>query len=81
MRLLSALGLLAAVSAMLATALAAPFGRRPRLSRDEARFARVGFRVDGSHAATELELTYTPMSRYLPTVVASYQKALDRFAA
>jgi nucleoside-diphosphate-sugar epimerase len=72
---------LALASAMLATAFATPFGRRPRLSLDEARFARVGFRVDGSHASAELGVEYTPMSRYLPVVVASYRKALDRFAA
>jgi dihydroflavonol-4-reductase len=67
--------------AALSTALATPFGRRPRISMDEARFATRGFRVDGSFATTELGLTYTPIGKYLPQVVQSYRKALTRFAA
>lgn len=67
--------------AMIATALAAPLGARPRLSRDEARFAAAGFRVDGDHAAHELGMEYTPMFRYLPGLVRSYQSAERRFAS
>lgn len=67
--------------AMIATALAAPFGLRPRLSRDEARFAATGFRVDGQHAVQELGVEYTPMFRYLPGLVRSYQSAERRFAS
>ena len=72
---------LALGSAMIATALAAPFGTRPRISRDEARFAATGFRVDGQHAVTELGVEYTPMFRYLPALVRSYQSAERRFAS
>ena len=72
---------MANAGAMIATALAAPFGARPRLSRDEARFAATGFRVDGQHAVHELGLEYTPMFRYLPGLVRSYQSAERRFAS
>ena len=67
--------------AALSTAFAAPFGRRPRLSLDEARFALNGFRVDGTHATAELGLKYTPINTYLPQVVDSYRKAQARFSA
>jgi hypothetical protein len=65
--------------AALATALAAPFGQRPRLALDEARFLTSGFRVDGTHASSELGLEYTPASRYINAVVNTYQSALNRF--
>ena len=68
-------------TAALSTALAAPFGRRPRVPLDEARFVLRGFRVDGSYAASELGVRYTPMSSYLPAVVDSYRRALTRFSA
>lgn len=72
---------LALGGAAISTALAAPFGRRPRLSLDEARFALHGFTVDGTHASAELGLKYTPIGTYLPQVVDSYRKALTRFSA
>jgi len=65
--------------AALATAIAAPFGQRPRLAMDEARFLSNGFSVDGTHAASELGLDYTPASRYITAVVSTYQKAMNRF--
>jgi len=71
---------LTTTSATLSTAASGLFGGRPRLSMDEARFARAGFRVDGSHACTALGLEYTPMTRYLPAIVSSY-RAATRFAA
>ena len=70
---------LAMSEAALATALAAPFGQRPRLAMDEARFLTSGFRVDGTHASSELGLEYTPSSRYINAVVGTYQSALNRF--
>jgi dihydroflavonol-4-reductase len=70
---------LAMSEAALATALAAPFGQRPRLAMDEARFLTSGFRVDGTHASSELGLEYTPASRYINAVVNTYQSALNRF--
>jgi dihydroflavonol-4-reductase len=70
---------LAMSEAALATALAAPFGQRPRLAMDEARFLTSGFRVDGTHASSELGLDYTPASRYINAVVGTYQSALNRF--
>ncbi len=54
-------------------------GARPPLTPDEVRFGAVGFRVDGSHARHALELEYTPVGKYLPHVVESYQTALARF--
>lgn len=71
---------LALTEAAFATALAAPLGRRPRLALDEARFLTSGFRVDGSHATTELKFQYTPASRYLGAVARAYQSAMARFA-
>jgi dihydroflavonol-4-reductase len=68
-------------AAALSTAASAVLGGRPRVSMDEARFVTNGFRVDGTHACTALGLEYTPMNRYLPSVVASYRMALERFAA
>ena len=70
---------LAISEAALATALAAPFGQRPRLAMDEARFLTSGFRVDGTHASSELGLDYTPASRYINAVVTTYQSAFSRF--
>lgn len=54
--------------------------RRPKISMDEGRFTSAGFRVDGLGATMELDLMYTPMSRYLPGVVASYRTAMRHFA-
>src|SRR5688500_6993879 len=71
---------LAMSEAALATALAAPFGQRPRLAMDEARFLTSGFSVDGTHASSELGLDYTPLSRYITAVVGTYQPALNRFS-
>jgi nucleoside-diphosphate-sugar epimerase len=70
---------LALTEAAVATVLAAPLGRRPRLALDEARFLTSGFRVDGTHATTELKFQYTPASRYLGAVVRAYESALSRF--
>jgi dihydroflavonol-4-reductase len=70
---------LAISEAALATALAAPFGQRPRLAIDEARFLTSGFRVDGTHASAELGLDYTPASRYINALVTTYQSAMSRF--
>ena len=70
---------LAMSEAALSTALAAPFGQRPRLAMDEARFLTNGFSVDGTHASSELGLDYTPASRYITAVVSTYQNALNRF--
>jgi dihydroflavonol-4-reductase len=67
--------------ASLATAFARPFGWRPLLSIEEERFARTGFRVDGTHARNELGLSYTPSARWLPALVKDYRKAMGRFAA
>ncbi|HUF27730.1 MAG TPA: NAD-dependent epimerase/dehydratase family protein [Gemmatimonadaceae bacterium] len=72
---------LALTEAAFATALAAPLGRRPRLALDEARFLTSGFRVDGTHAATELKFEYTPASRYLGAVARAYESAMSRFAS
>ena len=70
---------LALGEAALATALARPFGRRPRFAVDEMRFLAAGFHVDGSQAADELEFDYTPAFRYMPGLVKSYRQALARF--
>jgi dihydroflavonol-4-reductase len=59
--------------------IARPFGRRPPITLEEARFATTGFRVDGSHASEHLGLRYTPIGSYLPPVVNSYRAALKRF--
>lgn len=67
--------------ATLSEAASGIFGGRPHLPVDEARFTTSGFRVDGAHASTALGLEYTPMSRYLPPVVASYRNVATRFAA
>jgi nucleoside-diphosphate-sugar epimerase len=64
----------------LASAIAHPFRRRPKLTLEEARFLAAGFRVDGRAAAAELELSYTSVNRYLPGLVRSYQQAVARFA-
>jgi dihydroflavonol-4-reductase len=69
------------LEAVIATALAAPFGRRPSISRDEARFAATGFQVNGEYDAHELGITYTPLFQYLPPVVKSYSLAQERFSA
>jgi len=71
---------LALGEAALATALARPFGRRPRVAVDEMRFLATGFRVDGQEAADELEFEYTPAFRYMPGLVKSYRQAMERFA-
>ena len=70
---------LALTEAAVATAIAVPLGRRPRLALDEARFLTSGFRVDGTHATNELKFQYTPASQYLSTVARAYQSALTRF--
>jgi dihydroflavonol-4-reductase len=70
---------LALSEAALSTALAKPFGQRPKLAMDEARFLTSGFRVDGTHASSELGLDYTPASRYINAVVTTYQAAQKRF--
>jgi len=70
---------LALGEAALATALARPFGRRPRFAVDEMRFLAAGFRVDGQEAADELEFEYTPAFRYMPGLVKSYRQAMARF--
>lgn len=67
--------------AVLATALATPLRKRPRLTLDEARFLTSGCRVDGSHASTELGFAYTPASRYIPVMARDYRHALQRFSA
>ncbi|HEX6534592.1 MAG TPA: NAD-dependent epimerase/dehydratase family protein [Gemmatimonadaceae bacterium] len=67
-------------TAALSSAAAAIFGGRPRVPMDEARFASTGFRVDGSHACLALGVHYTPVARYLPSIVASY-RATARFAS
>lgn len=72
---------LALGAAALSSTAAALFGGRPRLSFDEARFAAAGCRVDGTHACISLGLEYTPLTRYLPSVVASYRAGVARFAA
>jgi dihydroflavonol-4-reductase len=70
---------LALTGAAASSMLARPFGRRPRVSMDEARFTSTGFRVDGSHVTTHLGLHYTPLGSYLPPVVHSYRSAQHRF--
>ncbi|GAC1648617.1 MAG: SDR family oxidoreductase [Gemmatimonadaceae bacterium] len=62
------------------TAFSSALKRRPSLPRDEERFTRAGFRVDGSHAALKLGISYTPSAAYLRLVVPSYKRALARFA-
>lgn len=69
---------LALAEATLATAIAMPLGRRPRLAIDEARFLASGFTVDGTFATHELGLEYTPASQYLPTVARDYVKLVNR---
>lgn len=66
--------------AKLATAVAARWGRRPWVSADEARFAATGCQVNGMRAVDALGVTYTPIAKYLPSVVRSYRSALARFA-
>lgn len=68
-------------AAFVSEAAASVFGRRPRLSVDEARFTTTGFRVDGAHASAALGLEYTPMARYLPPVVAGYRNIASRITA
>lgn len=70
---------LALGEAALSTAVARPFHRRPRLTVDEARFLSSGFAVDGRRAARALDIEYTPIARYLPTLVTSYQRAAEHF--
>ena len=65
--------------AAIATAFAKPLHRRPALALDEARFLTHGVVVDGSFAAQELGLEYTPASRYIPGLARDYVKALERF--
>jgi dihydroflavonol-4-reductase len=65
---------LALGAAALSSATASLLGGRPHISLDEARFTNTGFQVDGEHACHSLGLEYTPMSRYLPPVVASYKR-------
>jgi dihydroflavonol-4-reductase len=72
---------LAMATATLGSAAARVVGRRPRLSLDEARLATTGFRVDGSYAARVLGVRYTPMAEYLPSIVASYRRAMSHPAA
>ncbi|HEX8849929.1 MAG TPA: NAD-dependent epimerase/dehydratase family protein [Gemmatimonadaceae bacterium] len=67
----------AAISEMVAT----PFGKRPILAPDEARFLMNGLRVDGGYARTEIGVKYTPIASVLPAIVQSYQRALDRFVS
>lgn len=69
---------LAFAEATLATAIAKPLGRRPRLAIDEARFLRSGFTVDGSFASHELGIEYTPTSHYLPLVARDYVRVMNR---
>jgi nucleoside-diphosphate-sugar epimerase len=61
-------------AAALSSAAAKLLGGRPHVPLDEARFTTTGFQVDGAHAAHALGLEYTPMSRYLPPIVASYKR-------
>jgi dihydroflavonol-4-reductase len=72
---------LTTTTATFSTAAASLFGGRPRIPLDEARFATSGFRVDGSHACAALGLEYTPMSRYLPTIIGSYRGSAKLLAA
>lgn len=71
---------MAVTGAVLSTALATPLRRRPRLTLDEARFLTSGFRVDGTHASSELGFSYTPAARYIPAMAREYRHALERFA-
>jgi nucleoside-diphosphate-sugar epimerase len=59
--------------AALRTAVARPLGKRPTVALDEARFLTTGFEVRGTRARDELELEYTPASRWLPMVARAYQ--------
>lgn len=61
------------VEAALHTAVGRTFGRRPRIALDEARFITTGFEVRGTRAREELEIDYTPASRWLPAVARAYQ--------
>ncbi len=72
--------ILTRASAFVSTRVATALHRRPALPLDEGRFVSTGFRVDGVEAALRLEFDYTPLSRYLPPVVASYRRAIRRFA-
>ena len=65
--------------AALATAFARPMKKRPRLALDEARFLTTGLEVDGSFAAHELGIEYTPSARYIPGLARDYMKTLERF--
>ena len=58
--------------AALRTAVAMPLRRRPSVALDEARFLTTGFAVRGTRAREELELEYTPASRWLPIVARAY---------
>ena len=64
---------LAMAEAVLRTAVARPLGRRPGVAMDEARFLTTGFEVRGTRASEDLELEYTPVSRWLPAVARSYR--------
>lgn len=68
-------------TAALASAASRLTGARPALSMDEARFTTTGFRVDGTHACETLGVHYTAMSRYLPSIVASYRSTVRHLAA
>lgn len=57
---------------------AGPLGRRPSIPADEARFGTTGFQVSGVHATESLGLQYTSLDRYLPALVASYTRAIER---
>ncbi|HEX2780766.1 MAG TPA: NAD-dependent epimerase/dehydratase family protein [Gemmatimonadaceae bacterium] len=67
--------------AKLSEMIASTFGKRPLLPPEEARFLMEGVRVDGAWARGELGLKYTPIASVLPTMVQSYQRALERFAS
>jgi nucleoside-diphosphate-sugar epimerase len=59
--------------AALRTAMAKPLGKRPSVAFDEAKFLTTGFEVRGTRARDELEVEYTPASRWLPMVARAYQ--------
>ena len=70
---------LALAEAMFSTAVARPLRRRPALPVDEARFLTTGCKVDGSYAAQELGIAYTPAARYLPGLARDYAETARRF--
>lgn len=72
-------GRLTMAEAALATAVGRAARRRPALAMDEARFLTGGLRVDGSFAAHELGIEYTPSSRYIPGLARDYRRRLERF--